>query len=252
MRKYGIIVLLCASTLLVQCSSNKNSVVTGPFDVVEPKTVSVKSNGVDNSTGDSSVSNDHIVEGGASSSSSENKYADYIGSLGTTKAPLDKVVVLGDSRVAGLVVNGYLSSDRVIYSNDADSVWAKENVESIKALNPKVVFVNIGLVDCLNVSRSKFKSNYKKLLTTLQSELPDATIVSLTLPNVSTNAISSTAKYKNIESFNNIIISLAKSKKTGPVELHKILGVDSLSSDGVSFHSSGYAIYSDLIKTIIK
>lgn len=252
MRKYGIIALICASTLLVQCSSNKNSVVTGPFDVVEPKTASVQSNGVDNSTGDSSVSDDLVVEGGDSSSSSENRYAEYIGSLGTTKASLDEIVVLGDSRVAGLVVNGYLSSDRVIYSNESDSVWAKENIESVKALNPKVVFVNIGLVDCLNVSKSKFKSNYKKLLTTLQAELPNATIVSLTLPNVSSDAISGTAKYKNIESFNNIIISLAKSKNTGPVELHKILGVDSLSSDGVSFHSSGYAIYSDLIKTIIK
>lgn len=252
MRKYGIIAIICTSTLLVQCSSNKNSVVTGPFDVVKPAVAATaETDSAINNTGDSAVSSDRVVEGG-NNNSSENRYAEYIGTLGTTKASLDEIVVLGDSRVAGLVVNGYLSSERVIYSNEADSVWVKENIKTIKELNPKVVFVNIGLVDCLNVSKSKFKSNYKKLLTSLQAELPNTTIVSLTIPNVSTDAVSGTSKYKNIESFNDLIISLAKSKKTGPVELHKILGADSLASDGVSFHSSGYAIYSDLIKTIIK
>lgn len=247
-RKVLMGVLICYSLTLTQCVRNKNSVVTMNFDVVEPSISSmVDEEGEESAEVEGDKKPDG--EGGSNNEIDDNRVVEGMDDH-QFGFDIDSVVFLGDTRLQGLSTYNYVKQENLVISNDADANWGIEQIDTIKGSNPKMILVGIGLVDVLNTSKSKFKSNYKKLIKKLNEEFPDVTIGAMTIPLVSDEAMASNKKYENIEKFNDVIKDVNKGKPI--LHLDKILGKDDLSADGVSYHSKGYAIMIDKIKDIIK
>lgn len=246
-RKILVGMLICYSLTLTQCVRNKNSVVTMNFDVVEPSINSMIEEGGESVDGEENM--DGEATGDSNNEITDNRVVEGMDDH-QFGFDIDSVVFLGDTRLQGLATYNYVKQENLVISNDADANWALSQIDKIKSSNPKMIFVGIGLVDVLNTSKSKFKSNYKKLIKTLYDEFPDATIGAMTIPSVSDDALASNDKYKKIEDFNKVILDVNKGKPI--LHLDKIIDKDDLSSDGVSYHSKGYAVMIDKIKDIIK
>ncbi|WP_304428017.1 hypothetical protein [uncultured Clostridium sp.] len=236
-------ILLCYSLTLTQCAINKNSVVTMNFNVVEPSVALLEQEGEE---GENEEGN---KEDKPNNEITDNRVVEGLGEhqFGFN---LDSVVFLGDSRLQGLSSYGYVKNENLVISNEADCSWALNQIETIKAKNPKMIFVGVGLVDVLNSKKSKFKSDYKKLLKELNKAFPDITIGAMTIPMVGDNALEENKKYKEIDEFNKVIRDVSKGKPL--LRLDLVIDKDKLSADGVSFHSKGYAVMIDTIKDIIK
>lgn len=86
--------------------------------------------------------------------------------------------VLGDSRAVGFSYYDYLSGDRVLATSGERITSIVDHYEELHALNPSYIFLCYGLNDIVFWDGAEeYAQGYGEILTDLQNEFPNATII---------------------------------------------------------------------------
>ncbi|MDO5133784.1 MAG: GDSL-type esterase/lipase family protein, partial [Eubacteriales bacterium] len=94
-------------------------------------------------------------------------------------ASFDDYVFLGDSRVVGFSLYGFLPQDRVLAETGDTIAAIRDRLEEIRSLSPKYIFISYGINDIgcgLWPEADLYEEEFTGILQTLKDALPEAEI----------------------------------------------------------------------------
>lgn len=170
---------------------------------------------------------------------------------GATSSPLDfsTTAFVGDSLTVGLDQTAGLSSKgALVIAEVGNSIaQAKRACEASTELNSNIrtVYLLIGTNSC-GLDNATFESQYRELLTTIETQTVGARIILTSLPPVIDGK--SNATNAHIDAKNNVIASIAASTGYKVLDIHTILLKNgqlntSYSADGLHLNSDGYSLW---------
>ncbi|MDD8048180.1 MAG: GDSL-type esterase/lipase family protein [Thomasclavelia sp.] len=121
-------------------------------------------------------------------------------------------IVLGDSIAEGITDYSILTKEQCIGTRGQRIDNMSSTFDSIKATNPKHIFLNYGMNDITYVlgNADKFYNNYKTTVEMIKKALPTAKIYINCLLPVSSSIVSKKPSYKKYNDFNAKLKQLSK------------------------------------------
>lgn len=135
-------------------------------------------------------------------------------------------VFLGDSQTEALSAYDILSETSVVAKKGKTTTLALGDVQTVKNLNPKRVFILFGLNDLENFDDlNQFMDSYKKLLDSLHQNIPNAKLyVNSVLPARSDiEASNKSLTADRINNSNKMIMQLCKDENAQYIDISYIL-----------------------------
>lgn len=178
-------------------------------------------------------------------------------------------VMIGDAFTVGLGIYGGVSSDTLLANNNltsASAVTGKITLggsslsypQAAAAKNPGKIYVLLGSNDVTWMTADNFRLNYGKLVDSLKSACPKATIyVESVFPvkNGYTTGQAVSVTNDKITAFNTALQTLCKSKGVKYLDVSSVLKAadgslsPSLTSDGFHLNTSGYQKWTQYLKS---
>lgn len=178
-------------------------------------------------------------------------------------------VMIGDAFTVGLGIYGGVSSDTLLANNNltsASAVTGKITLggsslsypQAAAAKNPGKIYVLLGSNDVTWMTADNFRLNYGKLVDSLKSACPKATIyVESVFPvkNGYTTGQAVSVTNDKITAFNTALQTLCKSKGVKYLDVASVLKAadgslsPSLTSDGFHLNTSGYQKWTQYLKS---
>jgi len=181
------------------------------------------------------------------------KYQEELENSGTKIwKEFNNYAILGDFRVSGFSYYGFLSSDRVFYTN-AGTVRevAYSFLNSLKSLDPTNIYLCYGLNDGVSgqwASADDYAKEYLEIIRKVQEELPGANIVVSACPDVG-DPIKESGSYDQIASYNRAVQDICEQNGITYVDNSDLTTVhkDLISSDGLHFEQDFYAYWAQTL-----
>ena len=157
----------------------------------------------------------------------------------------DKYVFLGDSRVVGYNVFGFLPEERVL-AEQGDTILAiSDRIDAIKELDPSYIFISYGIND-INIgiwpTAGEYAEAFSEKIDDLRKELPDAQIYVNSIIPAADEAVESVSLWGKIPEYSDALKKMCTEKgipfidNTKLMEEHKEL----YAGDGVHLLAEFY------------
>lgn len=203
-------------------------------------------------TSDNNVSNDEKPK--ESNTPPRISQASYDGVFSDT-------VFIGDSITEGLPAYELISDSRVVSQKGFTVPKAKAEIGRVIQCKPERIFILLGLNDMLyGISSEKYASNYKELVQTLKSNLPDAKIYLQSVFPVSERVEKNKPLIANprIDEFNNALREMAEEQGVNYVDVSSLFKNvngrldEDFSSDGIHLKYKAYGLWLDFLVCNVK
>lgn len=154
-------------------------------------------------------------------------------------------VVMGDTFAQGFVDNGVLGASNVVAQEDiklTDEEELQGQIDSVKGLNPAVLFVFLGSEDIPETDGDTelFRERYKKILVEIQRAFSDATVYAVLIPPVQSKAYSISTAYERVDKYNSVIRELCRENNLIAIDTSTGINEDMYESDGLNFNAEYY------------
>lgn len=166
------------------------------------------------------------------------------GEVKSLKERFMSTVVLGDSITESFSENDVLNASSVISNSGMD--W-EEQMEKLKGVNPKVVFLTYCVDDILesNGDTKAYIKRYKKRIEDVRKMVPEASIFVNSLFPVRQSALAKEAQYKKVEKYNQALQKLCDKLQVGFVDNSSVNRVQYYEADGIHFNAAFYPIWAE-------
>ena len=173
-------------------------------------------------------------------------------------AYFDDAVLVGDSRVVGFSMYGFLPERRVFAENGATVVSADGRIDGIRPLDPAVIYIAFGTNDLHShvwPEPEDWAARFRETILRYREEFPDAVLVISSLPAILEPSKSTDPMYDRVPAFNEALKGLCA--ETGclfadcdfVVEEHGNL----YAADGIHFAKELYPYWAAaLIETVLE
>ena len=153
-------------------------------------------------------------------------------------------VVFGDVVIEGFTEYDVLNISSVISGTGME--W-KEQIEKLKEVNPKVVFVAYCASDILDSEGDTevYIKKYRKRVEEIRKALPNASIFVNSLLDVSSAAISAEKQYKKLEDYNQELREMCDKMQIGFTDNSALALTQYYEEDGILFKSGFYPIWAE-------
>jgi len=168
---------------------------------------------------------------------------------------------LGDSHIKGMSGYGIVSNSRVFAENGLSLAHINEkiSIDSIKAINPKHIYIMMGTNGVTWMKFSDMIYYYKNFVSTLKQSIPDADIYILSIPPVSSDRESRNDNGKmlnsDIDGYNAELLKMALDNGWYYLDVNSALkdgnGYLSGSTDGIHMPRDLYNTFTNYILTHI-
>lgn len=164
-------------------------------------------------------------------------------------------VFLGDSQTEALSSYDILSETSVVAQKGKTTTIALDDVQTIKNLNPKRVFILFGLNDLENFEDlNQFMDSYKKLLDSLHQNVPDAKLYvnSVLPPRSDIESSNKSLTSDRINNSNKMISQLCQQENAQYIDISYIL-IDNpnlFEPDGLHPQFSFYKLWLSKLATL--
>ncbi|MGL4989706.1 MAG: GDSL-type esterase/lipase family protein [Sarcina sp.] len=165
-------------------------------------------------------------------------------------------IFVGDSQIQGLQIYDILNSTSVL-AKKGNSLTANvsTNLETLKNLTPSNIFIMYGMNDILIYENniSKFITDYKSLITSIQAILPNSNIFINCIMPVGESVLESRPLYKNIPKYNDALAEMCSSINIQFIDSSHIVAsnIDLLESDQMHFKPEFYKYWLNYLKIYI-
>lgn len=159
-------------------------------------------------------------------------------------------VFMGDSLTEPLSFYNILSEDSVIGIKGRDVIKAKkEDLGTLKSLNPKKIVMMYGMNDLLLFSNSKdFIKNYESLINEIKRELPSAEIYVNSVFPVSSKAIAKKKEFSKVNDFNNALKEMCNTMGIKCIDTTSMVKENMYEPDGIHLKAEFYTPWLQVIK----
>ncbi len=161
-------------------------------------------------------------------------------------------VVMGDSVTAGFTDYDVLNASSVVSRIGAPLDDLDEQVEQVKGLAPRIIFLALGRDDILagDDDTETFVEKYTSLVETLKKEVPDAHIFVNSLFPALDSADSSASAIQNLSSYNEALEQICDRQQIGFIDETGILDEKYYEEDGVHFTEEFYSVWADYMAEV--
>lgn len=162
----------------------------------------------------------------------------------------DDFVFLGDSRVVGFSLYGYLPSDRVL-AETGDTIRAIEgNMDSIRSLQPGKIFISYGINDIscgLWSTADEYAEDFARQLDDLKKELPDADIYVNSILPATEEAVGNAPVWGGLPEFSEAVRKVCEKKKVSFIDNQNLIKehADLYEGDGVHVKPDFYRFWAE-------
>lgn len=153
-------------------------------------------------------------------------------------------VIFGDTITEGFVEYDVLNASSVI--SGAGMEW-KEQLNKLREVNPKVVFVSYCVDDIVNYEgeMKAYIKEYRKRIEAIQKAVPETSIfVSSFLP-VQTSVVKDKPQYKKLEEYNEALEEMCDKMQIGYADNSVLNTAQYYEEDGIHFNSLFYPIWAE-------
>ena len=166
------------------------------------------------------------------------------GEVKSLKERFMSTVVLGDSITENFVENDVLNASSVISNSGME--W-EEQMEKLKEVNPKVVFLTYCVDDILESKgdTKTYVKQYKKRIEDVRKMVPEASVFVNSLFPVHRSAIGKEVQYKKVDKYNQEIQKLCDKLQVGFVDNSSVNTVQYYEADGIHFKAAFYPIWAE-------
>lgn len=190
------------------------------------------------------------IENKIKNMNSENDVKESTADNSSLKEVFKDTVFMGDSLTEPLSFYNILNEDSVIGIKGRDVIKAKkEDLGTLKSLNPKKIVMMYGMNDLLLFSNSKdFIKNYESLINEIKRELPSAEIYVNSVFPVSSNAIAKKKEFSKVNDFNNALREMCNTKGIKFIDTTSMVKENMYEPDGIHLKSEFYTPWLQVIK----
>lgn len=159
-------------------------------------------------------------------------------------------VFMGDSLTEPLSFYNILDEDSVVGIKGRDVIKAKkEDIGTLKSLEPKKIVMMYGMNDLLLFSNSKdFIKNYENLINEIKKELPNAEIYVNSIFPVSSKAIAKKKEFSKVNDFNNALEEMCNTMGVKFIDTTSMVKEDMYEPDGIHLKAEFYTPWLQVIK----
>lgn len=153
-------------------------------------------------------------------------------------------VIFGDAVTEGFTEYDVLNASSVI--SETGMEW-KEQIEKLKEVNPKVVFVAYSASDILDSEgdTEAYIKDYRKRVEDIRKALPEASIFVNSLLDVSSAAVSAEKQYKKLEDYNRVLREMCDKLQIGFTDNSELILTQYFEEDGIYFKSGFYPVWAE-------
>lgn len=190
------------------------------------------------------------IENKIKNMNSENDIKESTADNSNLKEVFKDTVFMGDSLTEPLSFYNILNEDSVIGIKGRDVIKAKkEDLGTLKSLNPKKIVMMYGMNDLLLFSNSKdFIKNYESLINEIKRELPSAEIYVNSVFPVSSNAIAKKKEFSKVNDFNNALREMCNTMGIKFMDTTSMVKENMYEPDGIHLKSEFYTPWLQVIK----
>lgn len=170
---------------------------------------------------------------------------------GDLKEIFNGTVFMGDSLTEPLSFYNILDEDSVLGIKGRDVIKAKKNdLGTLKSLNPKKIVMMYGMNDLLLFNNSKeFRKNYESLINEVKEELPNVEIYINSVFPVTNKAIAKEQGLSKVNDFNNELKEMCNANNIKFIDTTSMVKEDFYEPDGVHMKANFYTPWLKVIKT---
>lgn len=153
-------------------------------------------------------------------------------------------VIFGDSITEGFTEYDVLNVSSVISGTGLER---KEQIEKLKEVNPKVVFVAYCASDILDSEGDTevYIKEYRKRVEDIRKVLPEASVFVNSLLDVNSTAASAEKQYEKLEDYNQALREMCDKLQIGFTDNSSLILTQYFEEDGVHFKSGFYPIWAE-------
>lgn len=190
------------------------------------------------------------IENKIKNMNSENDIKESTVDNSNLKEVFKDTVFMGDSLTEPLSFYNILNEDSVIGIKGRDVIKAKkEDLGTLKSLNPKKIVMMYGMNDLLLFSNSKdFIKNYESLINEIKRELPSAEIYVNSVFPVSSKAIAKKKEFSKVNDFNNALREMCNTMGIKFIDTTSMVKENMYEPDGIHLKSEFYTPWLQVIK----
>lgn len=190
------------------------------------------------------------IENKIKNMNSENDVKESTADNSSLKEVFKDTVFMGDSLTEPLSFYNILNEDSVIGIKGRDVIKAKkDDLGTLKSLNPKKIVMMYGMNDLLLFSNSKdFIKNYESLINEIKRELPSAEIYVNSVFPVSSNAIAKKKEFSKVNDFNNALREMCNTMGIKFMDTTSMVKENMYEPDGIHLKSEFYTPWLQVIK----
>lgn len=161
-------------------------------------------------------------------------------------------VVMGDSIAEGFAVYDVLNASNVVSKIGVHLSEMDEEVEKIKELDPKIVFLSIGMNDIVSADgkTDTFISEYKELIEDLKAAVPGAHIFVNSIFPVSKEAVKEDPSLAHIDEYNVLLEKLCEKVHAGFIDNGSTLDEEYYEQDGIHLKAAYYTIWAEYMAEV--
>lgn len=162
----------------------------------------------------------------------------------------DDYVFLGDSRVVGFDVFGFLSSRRILAGAGDTINSITDNISEVKDLSPKYIFISYGINDIgmgYWPTAQEYADAFSKQLHALQKELPDAEIYVNSIIPARDDAVQVSPIWAGLPEYSEAVRAMCAKEGISFIDNGAVLQehADLYASDGVHMQSGFYRYWAE-------
>lgn len=182
----------------------------------------------------------------------QKKRDDYLQSLegNALWEAFDDFVFLGDSRVVGFDIYGFLPSERVLAAGGDTINSITDRMDTIKEISPKYIFISYGIND-IGIgywsSKEEYTAAFEEKIHTLQKELPDAEIYVNSIIPAREDAVQMYPIWEGLPEYSEAVRQMCEQENISFIDNEKILSEyeDPYSEDGIHLQRDFYRYWAE-------
>lgn len=162
----------------------------------------------------------------------------------------DDFVFLGDSRVVGFDVFGFLPPERVLAGGGDTIDSISDRMDTIKELSPKYIFISYGIND-IGIgywpTKEEYTAAFEEKIHALQKELPDAEIYVNSIIPVREDAVQTYPVWGGLPEYSEAVRQMCEKENISFIDNEEILSEyeDPYSDDGVHLQRDFYRYWAE-------
>ena len=232
------IAVIAGLLVLIMIIEGVGSLARGRTDIEEGLSLITQAENADMNAIESRIQN---LENGTNGS------RNFGSSLISLKEFFDGTVVVGDSIAAGLVAYDVLNPSSVVSATGASLANFSDMMPSIRELNPRIIFIALGLNDVSNDTLTvyDFVDVFSDMIEEIRAEMPEAKIIVNSLFPVMQRAVAGNLPLARISDFNEALREFCYHRQIAFLNNEDIVQDELFQVDGIHFLPEFYPLWAN-------